>query len=302
MPVNPIQLPQRQPKKDPMDKILQGLQIANEVFKIPVAYQDYQAKQADARVKGIEATSAENLQKGIVDPYAQTKNKLVPVPQQSALQPPGGVGPVQPPPPLIPGAREYSTPEGGKISLIPQDRLDKLTEERAALRKEIAGLAPIEIVDQAAQHYNNVEIGLNRGGKEGDIVGLQNLMRLFNPKVARQAGIEGADTLSELVQKKLNVLMGSKNTVLLPEERREFMILAKKAMGGYVNFADPTIQQYEGLGRELGATRDQIGIRDYSKYKELDKPAPKDPLEGRTATDESGKQHIRRGGKWVPMK
>ena len=45
----PINAPQGQ-RKDSMDKILQGLQIANEVFKIPVAYQNLSANREQAEL------------------------------------------------------------------------------------------------------------------------------------------------------------------------------------------------------------------------------------------------------------
>jgi hypothetical protein len=43
-----------------MDKILQGLQIANEVFKIPVGVQEYRAKQASANVNIDKASGISN--------------------------------------------------------------------------------------------------------------------------------------------------------------------------------------------------------------------------------------------------
>lgn len=94
-------------KKDPMERILQGLQIANEVFKIPVAYQDFRGKGAEADAKGLEADSLKNLSEGNVDAIAQVKNKL----RQVAL-PSGQTGAVIPP-------SEAGVVGGGPTALAP---------------------------------------------------------------------------------------------------------------------------------------------------------------------------------------
>jgi len=79
MAINPVQPVQRQ-KKDPMDRILQGLQIANEVFKIPVAYETWREKRA-------ETGAIDSINEGNPNTYAQVKHDLVQVPARSVMLP-----------------------------------------------------------------------------------------------------------------------------------------------------------------------------------------------------------------------
>ena len=85
MPINPVQA--RAKGKDPMDKILQGLQIANEVFKIPVGVQDIRTKQR-------EIDAVDTLNEGNPNNYSQVKNKLVKV---SGPMPAAPTNPLNPP-------------------------------------------------------------------------------------------------------------------------------------------------------------------------------------------------------------
>lgn len=143
----PINTRQSVPHKDTMDQILQGLQIANEVFKIPVAYEQFRSGRADADVKGAEADSIENLKNNKVDPYAIIKNKLMPVPQSaSSLLPPPAPGQTIPPetqqkPSLIPGAFDASDDGGKPKQYISQEAYQKYNDvikERANQADEVA--------------------------------------------------------------------------------------------------------------------------------------------------------------------
>lgn len=83
--LSPIQLPQRVAKKDALDKILQGLQIAEGVFKIPVAYKQIEhygvetrAKEAEAALKEQELATKKRNQDLVFTPPELAAAKLIP--------------------------------------------------------------------------------------------------------------------------------------------------------------------------------------------------------------------------------
>jgi hypothetical protein len=95
MPINPINAPQKAGKKDLADKILQGLQITEAAFKIPVAYEQIRAYKADADTKSAEARGATTRAK-----LGQGGVVLIPKAEVPALTPPGaaagGAAPLMP--------------------------------------------------------------------------------------------------------------------------------------------------------------------------------------------------------------
>lgn len=78
MAITPINAPNKPAKKDPMDRILQGLQIANEVFKIPVGYQNLKEQQASTALKENELGTKERLGRLEYTPAELSQAKLVP--------------------------------------------------------------------------------------------------------------------------------------------------------------------------------------------------------------------------------
>jgi len=147
---------QYRPRKDTMDKVLQGLQIANEVFKVPVAYQDFRQKGANADIAGMEADSLENLQGGVVDPYARIKHGLVEIPGAAAptamLPPSGGAGLAPPsagaPSAMLPaptalprGAFSGSATKGGAPTMFAtKDALKELDENIGKRRNDVTAI------------------------------------------------------------------------------------------------------------------------------------------------------------------
>ena len=55
MAINPVQLKAVGAKTDPMERVLQGLQIANEIFKVPVGYNQIGKSGAEAAIAGRKA-------------------------------------------------------------------------------------------------------------------------------------------------------------------------------------------------------------------------------------------------------
>jgi hypothetical protein len=89
MAVNQIQFAQRmQPKKDALDKVLQGLQIAEAAFGIPVKYEQFRSQRADARLKEDEQagiiTDAQIMKSG---GYSVPQSGLMPERQGASLLP-----------------------------------------------------------------------------------------------------------------------------------------------------------------------------------------------------------------------
>jgi hypothetical protein len=77
MPVNPIQFSPRPAQKDTLDKVLQGLQIAEAAFKIPVNYEQFRTYRAEAGMKederaGITTKAKIGQSGGVIVPSASS--------------------------------------------------------------------------------------------------------------------------------------------------------------------------------------------------------------------------------------
>jgi hypothetical protein len=248
MAVNQIQFTPRQAKKDTLDRILQGLQIAEAAFKIPVNYEQYKVYSAEADLKQAEADSIKKYRDtGNADAIAQQKLNLVPNR--------GGV--------LLPGqtqASNYVTKEQD------QARYDRTKDIRSAYANEVA---PVKV---AAVNYQNVMDGLNenrddpKGNQQGQLKAMFNAMKLYQPNISRGADgriVGEGGGLPEELYKQYNKLLGNKNILLTSNEEAELAKSARSAFAAQVAGAkkagDVAIKsaQIEGIPRE------HLGIDDF---------------------------------------
>lgn len=304
MPLNPIQLPQRAPKKDTWDKVLMGLQIAEGVFKIPVAYQQYKKTEEER-----EVLQDERAGKYTIGSAAKAGLKFTPdapAPDPAVMGPPS---PLKPPRfSMLPSYQGQIVGEGG--ALLPgkftSAEAEKLAvEQEDKLRSRYGEEDPIKILKQAQQNYANVENGLRSGNKEGQTLALLNIARLYNPGVSRVGDVQAAETVPEIIKKGIARLTGASANPLDKTEVANYMQLAKQGIATNLQVAEPTIARYKQLAEQSGFLPENIGIEDYSKYKQEEKPklTPRSGMEGRTATNpKTGEQIVFRGGKWVPTK
>jgi hypothetical protein len=238
-----------------MDKILQGLQIANEVFKIPVGVQEYRAKQADANVKSIKNESIERFQTtGEADPIAQGELNLVPAPRQ----------------PLLPGEKE--NPLSPKF--VTKDQDEARYKKEAAFRDDYS--KEVGDIDTAAIKFQNVVDGLSenrnssKGNNSGQLKALFNGMMLFQPGVTRGADgriLNDGGGIPEEILKAYNRLLGNKNTIMTSDEERGLFQAAKSAFEARVEQAQKINERYRGLVSQEGGVRESaLGLRNYSSY------------------------------------
>lgn len=296
-PINPVS---RQPRKDVADHILQALQLTGAGLQIPVAIEQLR-KASGERQQLSDAREG----KYTVDQAAKAglsfRPKLTP-PQASLLPTPAQPNQMMAPDieggamemPQAPKQRFSKLPSyPGKLygpdgNLMEGEFVDQNAEKEQMdqverLRGDYGKENTVQVLEQMQQNYRNVIDSFGQGGKEGDILGMMNLMKLFNPNVSRGADgsiLDQGDSIPEIIKKKFAALIGGQNTVLLPEERRVFMSMAPKAIENYQQALSQTNERYKGLAERGGFLEEDIGIRDYGNLlKEMPQAPSRAPRE-----------------------
>ncbi len=269
-------------KKDPLDKILQGLQIANEVFKIPVQYQDLRAKGAEADIKTAEAsgapTTTQYLKSGYV-PVNAADAKALGV--ESKVTPDGGILPDQSP--LMPGQFGPEAPNvsyGPNISLLPatEDGKKTLLPMVNSEEKKTHDTRRAKLQDDYTKDFEDLQnVGLNyqnalaaygkaiKGDKAAAYALVQNAAKLENPGLNRApdgSGLTAGGSYSEGLQKFVNKVTGSGSSELLPNEVKEVMGIANDAMTSRVQQAYAVNTKYTDRANTDRIDPKELGLSD----------------------------------------
>jgi len=285
MALTPINNPGRVQKRDALDRITQVLQLAQAGMAIPAKYQEYRGNAADADMKKREAESADRFASGELDQLAIAKNKLVEAPtyKKPGLTPnyPGAPLKLTPPEPTltpIPGARKYKDAgTGDEKYYVTEDQKKEWQKGADDLRQEYQKQSPVTVLESAQQNFRNAMSSFSKGDKEADLIGLMNIMKLYNPNVSRAADgsvLQTGDSYIDELAKLYNKVLGTNNTVLLAQERAKYPGLAEQAILNYQQNLQKTNQQYRDMAEKRGYGADDIGIRDYAELTPAEGEAP----------------------------
>lgn len=275
--------PTQEKEESPWDKIAKGLQIAEGVFKIPVAWEQFKTlqKQGDAatqeaRIKGIEADTKQRQAGGVYTEAELQEKKRVelqpPVEENGTyLNPPTPehAGPALVPPrfPGLKGAPvQILKPDGSKAQAMVYDKEEeqKLIGQEEGMQKQVENNDRIKIAQQAELNFMNADRGFEAGSKEGDLLALSNLQKLYMPGVAKMAdgtSIANADGIFEELNKKIMELKTGDKQILLPGERAAFRKFGQEAMSSYQKLAEEEYGRYAELARGSGLRPDRVGVR-----------------------------------------
>lgn len=280
--VNPVQQ-KEQKEESAWDKIYRGLQIAETAFKIPVAWEQFKTLQKEGEIKSQELDVRKRQEQGIFSPTELAKSgmkfepSLTPPGAQPGLAPPQGELPVLGPP--APAAEQRFSklskypvkiigPDGKPIEGMAalKDDEEKAYAQEAALRKEYGDVDAIKIAEQAVLNHSNAIRGLKQGGKEGDLLALGNVMRLYNPGVMKAADgstIANADSMLGELEKKFKELTTGEKQILDDNERANLLKLSNEAMQFYGGKAQEFAEQKKSLAEQSGFLPKNIGYKNY---------------------------------------
>jgi hypothetical protein len=253
MAINQINLPVRQPKRDALDRIAQGLQIAQSVFQIPVAYQQARAASAEADIK-------EDERQGIVTPGAALKAGVNLTPKQAApaLTPPEAGVPALTPPqisPLAPNSGQVVRVRGADGEVTEMQATSAKGREDAlgastGMRKEFLELAKPAIT--AAAGYKKVASA--QPTPAGDLALVFGYSKVLDPMSSVREGevmtIENARGIESGVRALYNkVLSGQK---LDANQRADLKRQAAVQFNATLDSIAPVYADYKAKAGRLG--------------------------------------------------
>ena len=295
-PINP-----KAPKKDTMDKILQGLQIANSVFKIPVDIAEMRKYNAEADIKQDE-------REGIVSAETAAKSgralSLLPKSEAPALTPPADGAPSLIPTPTEPKADDYYGPtrqkvktrQGGEVVdayLEPSaDERSKFFSSEADLHKQWRS-DPTTVATKEMYRSGKALLDLFSKKKvlgPDDLAGVFKFIQTVEPgSFVREGEAQAAQQAAGLKSQLNNILDKLKSGTKFDEAARKNMMLTVRGlMGTQLGLQSKIDARYESRAKQQGFKPENIVIPEY------DSPAkakPRKVVNGKTYED-NGKEWV----------
>jgi hypothetical protein len=240
MAVNQIQFAQRaQPKKDALDKVLQGLQIAEAAFGIPVKYEQFRSQRADARMK-------EDEQAGITTDAQIMKAGGYSVPQSGLMPERRGAG-------LTP-TKVRRGDEVVDVFIGNRDADSKFFNDERALKSDYEGH---QLTKDTGAILTNAEKALEilkrgRGGGAADIAAIKTFFKTIESQSAVNEGEFATAAKSAGLWEKLANLQGQvqKGDILSPPGRQAMKGTIRDLVDAQLSIQDVLDDRYTEMANE----------------------------------------------------
>jgi len=280
MPITPIQVPgprseQRDKEESTADKILKGLQIANQVFQIPVSYASFTKNMAEKGVEEQKLGVATRQAGGTFTEgeLAARNEQAFPIKaqDQESMLLPGDDKETLLPPSEAEAPKQFASrrgsillPSGEKQEayIALKSDIEKSRADIDALTKDVSQVS--ETYNQADINYKNILQAAPRAAasSESSEKLLVNAAKLWNPNVRSIADIGKDQSLPEYIQSSFAWFTGKGSQKLTGEQIQEIVDQSHQSIQGYKQALDENLSVFADRAVERGYTPKQIGIRD----------------------------------------
>lgn len=287
MAINSINAPVAKPKKDTLDKILAGLQVAETAFKIPVEYEQFRNYSAEADQKRDEqqgiVTKAKLAGAGIIPVKipASEAPVLRPPGDTAGLAPPPEAGPALAPPTAAPVAPAPVEPAyyGPKPSTFQVRNGDKVEEMQGVSPEAVKTFFEGEkaLRDQYEHHsltQNTGEVMANGQAAldvlnsnkpklgSSDTAAIYKFYNSLNPgKMVREGAVDAGKGMMGGLQSLQNMFSGDafkKGTSFTPESRKGLSDTIKQLMTSQIQAQSNVDSAYTGLATDQGFKPEKV--------------------------------------------
>lgn len=209
-------------KKDALDRIIQGLQIAGGILNIPVAISELVSKKEQRDIARAGETraaeAADRSQKGIF-----TASEVI---GSGLVESPEGTAGAQPAKLLLPGGEIKQTfllPKG----MTPATVKLEVGKQEDDLRKEIAGHVTSQITQELYTQTRKLDAALALGTGRGDLAAIKTLEKVLDPKsIVREGEVDLQRAAGSAETRFRNTIAGwTSGQMLTPQQRSEIRAL-----------------------------------------------------------------------------